>query len=150
MAIRYTDTLEGLGPEAFEGGYWVGWPTPPSPALHHRMLEGSEAFVLAIDDDAPDGAPRVVGFVNAVGDGVFAAFIPCLEVLSAYQGRGIGSELVRRLLARLGDRYSVDLVCDEDVVPFYERLGLQRWNAMLLRRRDAIAEANERLMEARP
>jgi ribosomal protein S18 acetylase RimI-like enzyme len=150
MAIRFTDTLAGLGPDDFAGGFWVGWPTPPSPTLHYRMLEGSEAFVLAVDDEVPEGTPRVAGFVNAVGDGVFAAFIPCLEVLPAYQGRGIGSELVGRLLARLEDRYSVDLVCDDDVVPFYERLGLQRWNAMLLRRRAAIAAANERLVEARP
>ena len=146
MAVRYVESLDGLGPEAFAGGFWVGWPTPPSPAVHQRMLAGSEAFVLAVDDDAPSAA-RVVGFVNAIGDGVLAAFIPCLEVLPAYQGRGIGTELVRRLLARLGERYSVDLVCDEDVIPFYERLGLRRWNAMLLRRRDAIAAANAALGE---
>ena len=149
MAIRYTQSLEGLGPDDLAGGFWVGWPTPPSPALHHRMLEGSEAFVLAVDDDVPEGTPPVVGFVNAVGDGVFAVFVPCLEVLPAYQGRGIGSELVRRLLARLEDRYSVDLVCDDDVVPFYERLGLRRWSAMVLRRRGEIEAADERLREGR-
>lgn len=33
----------------------------------------------------------------------------------------------------------VDLVCDEDVVPFYERLGLQRLDAgMGLRNREAL------------
>ena len=139
MTIRYADSLEGISPDDLHG-FWVGWPTAPSPEVHHRSLAGSEAIVLAVDDAA--GA-RVVGFVHAIGDGILTAFIPSLEVLPEYQGRGIGTELVRRLLARLEDRYSVDLVCDDDVVPFYERLGLQRWGAMILRNRGAIGALNE-------
>jgi ribosomal protein S18 acetylase RimI-like enzyme len=108
------------------------------------MLAGSEAIVLAVDDAA---AGRVVGFVHAIGDGVLTAFIPSLEVLPEYQGRGIGTELVRRLLVRLEGRYSVDLVCDDDLVPFYERLGLQRWGAMIRRDRTAIAALDERLAQ---
>ena len=138
MRIRYTDSLEEVDPADLQG-FLAGWPTPPSPEVHHRMLAGSEAIVLAIDDDA---GRRVVGFIHAIGDGVLTAFIPSLEVLPEYQGRGIGTELVRRLLARLDDRYSVDLVCDDDLVPFYERLGLQRWGAMIRRNRGAIAALN--------
>jgi len=139
VTIRYADSLEGIAPDDLHG-FWVGWPTAPSPEVHHRSLAGSEAIVLAVDDAA---GGQVVGFVHAIGDGVLTAFIPSLEVLPEYQGRGIGTELVRRLLARLEDRYSVDLVCDEDVVPFYERLGLQRWGAMIVRHRGAIAALNE-------
>ena len=96
-------------------------------------------LALAIDDDVPPGTPgRVVGFVNAVGDGVLAAYVPCLEVLPAWQGQGIGSELVRRILDALESRYMVDLVCDEDVVPFYERLGFAPYRAMIRRDRVAI------------
>jgi ribosomal protein S18 acetylase RimI-like enzyme len=106
--------------------------------MHLRILEGSEAVVLATDPGAGD---RVVGFITAVGDGVLAASIPLLEVLPEYQGRGIGTELVQRMLARLGDRYMVDLSCDEDVVPFYERLGLTPYRAMVLRRHEALRDA---------
>jgi len=91
--------------------------------------------VLAVDEESG----RVVGFVTAVSDGVLAAYVPLLEVLPDYQGRGIGSELMRRLLARLGDRYTVDLTCDEPLVPFYERLGLRRGVAMALRNPEAPA-----------
>ena len=136
--IRYATSLEGISADDLRGGYWVGWPDPPSPEMHLAMLRGSEAVVLAIDDEVETGATRVVGFVNAVGDGVLAAYLPCLEVLPAWQGQGIGSELVRRVLAELAPRYMVDLVCDEDVVPFYERLGLQPHRAMIRRDRAAL------------
>ena len=140
-AIRYTTTLEGLTADALAGGFWVGWPTPPTPALHLAMLRGSEAVVLAIDD----ATGQVVGFVSAVGDGVLAASVPLLEVLPRWQGQGIGSELVRRILAALESRYMVDLVCDDDLVPFYERLGLVRHTAMIRRDRAAIMAATDRL-----
>ncbi|CAN5189789.1 hypothetical protein BH18ACT12_BH18ACT12_03640 [soil metagenome] len=97
------------------------------------MLRGSSQVVLACD------GTRVVGFVPAISDGVLSAYLPLLEVLPEYQGRGIGRELVRRVLAALGGLYMVDLVCDEDVVPFYERLRLQRLDAgMGLRNREAL------------
>lgn len=48
---------------------------------------------------------------------------------------------MRRLLAHLSDLYMVDLCCDEAVVPFYERLGLQRWDAgMGIRNRDVLRD----------
>ena len=145
MAVGYTTSLEGIRVDDLAGGFWVGWPTPPTPAVHLSMLRGSEAIALAIDDQTPAGTPgRVVGFVNAVGDGVLAAYVPCLEVLPAWQGRGIGSELMRRVLDALGPRYMVDLVCDDDVVPFYERLGLSRYGAMIRRDRGAIMSASSR------
>lgn len=101
-------------------GFFVGWPTPPSPETLLRVLRGSTHCVLAWEDE------RVVGFVTALSDGVVAAYLPLLEVLPAYQGRGIGTALVERVLAEVGPLYMVDLLCDEDVVPFYERLGLRR------------------------
>jgi ribosomal protein S18 acetylase RimI-like enzyme len=82
---------------------------------------------------------RVVGFVTAISDGVLSAYVPLLEVLPEYQGRGIGTELMRRLLARLEDLYMVDLCCDTDLEPFYRRLGLQTWDrGMGIRNREAL------------
>ena len=130
--IEYVDDLAGVEAEHLEG-FFVGWPNPPSPERHLEILRGSSHVVLARDGE------RVVGFVTAISDGVLSAYIPLLEVLPEYQGRGIGTELVRRLLAEVGDLYMVDLVCDADVVPFYERLGLERWDAgMGVRNRGAL------------
>jgi GNAT superfamily N-acetyltransferase len=82
-------------------------------------------------------ADQVVGFINALSDGLLAAYLPLLEVRAEFQGRGIGTELVHRMLDLLGDVYMVDVVCDDDVAPFYERLGLSRLVGMAHRNRSA-------------
>jgi ribosomal protein S18 acetylase RimI-like enzyme len=133
--IEYVTTLDDVRPEHLDG-FFVGWPTPPSQERHLALLRGSACVVLARDGESG----RIVGFVNAVGDGVLSAFIPLLEVLPEYQDRGIGTELVRRLLGELESLYMVDLCCDEELVPFYERFGLVRWVGMGRRNREALAE----------
>jgi ribosomal protein S18 acetylase RimI-like enzyme len=130
--IEYATTVEGVEPRDLEG-FFVGWPTPPSPERHLELLRRSEQVVIAREESG-----RVVGFVSAVGDGVLSAFIPLLEVLPEHQGRGVGTELVRRMLALLEDRYMVDLSCDENLAPFYERFGMSRLVGMSLRRHRAI------------
>ena len=110
-------------------GFFEGWPTPPSAATHLAILRGAAAAVVARDHDSS----AVIGFVTALSDGVLSAYIPLLEVLPAYRGRGIGRQLVDRVLAELGDLYMVDVVCDSDVAPFYEQLGFQTAGAMVRR-----------------
>lgn len=127
--VRYRTDLDGIAPEQLHG-FFEGWPNPPTPQTHLRILRGSSAFVLAVDV----ASGRVVGFVNALSDGVLSAYLPLLEVLPAYRGRGIGRALVRRVLAELGDLYMVDVTCDPDVVPFYRSLGLRPATAASLRR----------------
>jgi predicted N-acetyltransferase YhbS len=55
-----------------------------------------------------------------------------------YRKQGIGAELVRRMLDTLKAIYMVDLVCDPDVQPFYERLGMRRYSAMIVRNYEAL------------
>lgn len=80
MEIRAS--LEGITAVQLAGGFFEGWPNPPSPETHLRILKGSYAVSIAINDD------QVVGFVNAISDGVSSAFIPLLEVLPTYPGAG--------------------------------------------------------------
>ncbi len=119
----------------------MGWGNPPSPETHLRILQGSYRFVLAIDDETGN----VVSFISAISDGVLAAFIPNLEVLPAYKGNGIDSELVRRMLDSLKHLYSIDLICDEDVQPFYERLGMWRYSGMVYRNYDRTIASKSRI-----
>ena len=81
---------------------------------------------------------QVVGFVTAISDGVLSAYISLLEVLPEFQGRGIGSELMRRLLDQLKGLYMVDTLCDVDVQAYYARFGMQRATGMRIRRYDRV------------
>ena len=132
--ITYTDTAQGIKHDHLEG-FFEGWSHPPSTATHLRILQSSAVVILAVDDESG----RVVGFVTAISDGVLAAYIPLLEVLPGYRGRGIGRELMRRVLDALAGLYMIDLVCDDELCPFYEKLGMQAMTAMA--RRDMAAQS---------
>lgn len=134
--IAYTDSPAAITPDRLTG-FFVGWPNPPSPETHLRLLHGSDHVVLAVDD----AANRVVGFVTAISDGVLSAYLPHLEVLPDYQGRGIGTELMRRIVAALGRLYMIDLLCDPEVQPFYARQGMRPATGMLIRNYDRQAGA---------
>jgi ribosomal protein S18 acetylase RimI-like enzyme len=130
--VEYRESVVGLTADSLRG-FFVGWPQPPSAERLLELLRSSTYAVVAVDGE------RVVGFVTAISDGVLSAYVPLLEVLPDYQGRGIGSELARRVLAPLEGLYMVDLACDEELVPFYERLGLMRVGvAMGIRNREAL------------
>jgi ribosomal protein S18 acetylase RimI-like enzyme len=126
--ISYHVSLDGISTDMLIG-FFVGWPNPPTTETHLRLLRQSYRVVLAVDDQVN----RVVGFVNAIGDGVLSAYIPLLEVLPEYQMQGIGDELMRRMLWLLEGLYMVDLTCDRRLQPFYEQFGLVRSTGMMRR-----------------
>jgi GNAT superfamily N-acetyltransferase len=128
VAVDYTTSLDGVAARDLEG-FFEGWPSPPSPDEHLEILRGSDHVVLAQADEA------VVGFVTAITDGRLSAFIPLLEVRPSHRGHGVGSELVRQMLDALEGLYAVDVVCDAELRPFYERFGMVPLQAMALRRR---------------
>ena len=126
--ISYRQSIDSVSADMLPG-FFVDWPDPPSPETHLRILAGSDYVELAIDS----ATGQVVGFITAISDGVLSAYIPLLEVLPEYQGQGIGTELVRRLLDRLSHLYMIDLLCDPEVQPFYARLSMHQSTGMLLR-----------------
>jgi ribosomal protein S18 acetylase RimI-like enzyme len=130
LVVTYQVGCERVTAEHLEG-FFDGWPKSPTPESLLRVLQNSTLAVLAWNAD------HVVGFVNALSDGELAAYIPLLEVRRAYRNTGIGTELVRRVMEHFSDVYMIDAVCDEEVVPFYERLGMVRLNAMAHRNRTA-------------
>ncbi|WP_409276118.1 GNAT family N-acetyltransferase [Neobacillus sp. SCS-31] len=127
--MNYKHTIDGITSDLLHG-FFVGWPNPPSPETHLKLLGNSSHIVIAVDDN------KVVGFITATSDGVLSAYIPFLEVLPEYQGKGIGKELVKRMLEQLGSIYMIDLCCEDDLVPFYEKIGMFRSNGMLFRNYD--------------
>lgn len=122
----FTDDLTGVEP-ADLAGFFLEWPNPPSLETHLRLLTGSAHVILAKDEG------RVVGFITALSDGVLSAYIPFLEVLPDYRRKGIGRELVRRMLDKLQNFYMIDLTCDPELRSFYTELGMRALTAMSLR-----------------
>ncbi len=131
--IEYKNSLDGITSEKLSG-FFNDWPNPPSKEVHLQILKNSFAFVLAYDTSEK----RVIGFVNAISDGVLFAFIPLLEVLPDFKGRGIGKELIKRIEAELSDKYAIDLVCDPSVAPFYSKLGFSELRGMAKRNYEAL------------
>ena len=125
----YQTNLQGITPQQLEG-FFVGWPDPPSPDTHLRILKGSAFVVLALEGG------RVIGFVSAISDGVLSAYISLLEVLAERQGRGVGRELMQRMNALLEGLYMIDVLCDDEVRSFYEKLGFQAAGGAMVRRYD--------------
>jgi ribosomal protein S18 acetylase RimI-like enzyme len=124
----YKHNLDGVTPDMLNG-FFVDWPNPPSPDTHLKLLRNSSKVVIALDEQHN----TVVGFITAISDGVLSAYIPFLEVLPHYKNKGIGKELVKRMLKELDDLYMIDLCCDDDLVPYYEKFGMIKTNGMLVR-----------------
>lgn len=126
--MLYKNSLDGISSEMLEG-FFVGWPNPPKPDTHLKLLKNSSKVVIAIDDNTN----KVIGFITAISDGVLSAYIPLLEVLPEYKNKGIGKELVKQILKELDNIYMIDLCCDDDLVPYYEKFGMVKANGMVLR-----------------
>ncbi len=124
--VSYQNSLEGISEASLEG-FFVGWPTKPSPETHFRLLQKSDFIVLAVEDN------KVVGFITAISDGVLVAYIPFLEVLPSHQKQGIGMELLKKMLEMLKEFYMIDLLCDENLQGFYEKLGMDKAVGMRIR-----------------
>ncbi|WP_337035297.1 N-acetyltransferase [Paenibacillus illinoisensis] len=129
MRISYRSNLDGIAVEQLSEHFFDGWPNPPSKATFLRLLEQSYAAELAVDDETG----KVIGFIQAISDGVLSAYIPLLEVVPEFQGKGIGTTLTERMLKRLQGLYMIDLLCDTETQPFYEKQGMRRASGMMVR-----------------
>ena len=133
--IRYANNLDHINEAKLEGGFFAGWPNPPSAVVHMQILKGSYLVWLAIESESDN----VVGFVNAISDGVLSAYIPLIEVLPEYHNQGIGKELMKRMLDSLKHLYMIDLLCDAKLQAYYRKLGMIEATGMFVRNYDRQA-----------
>jgi GNAT superfamily N-acetyltransferase len=71
----------------------AGWDNRAYPQGKLAALVANSRFVVS----AWDG-PRLVGFARAISDGVSNAYVSTVAVLPDWRGRGLGREIVRRLV----------------------------------------------------
>ena len=118
MSIRIDSSLDGIDwaavradliADAFDNGR--------SPAALRRSFEQSQHVAIARDGE------RVVGTARLLSDGVCNAYLVDVWTLSSHRNRGIGSEMIRALAARVPGQH-IALQTD-DAQAFYERLGFR-------------------------
>src|SRR5256885_9990884 len=127
MALEYRETqevdLDQLAALLRSGGW-----RDDVRARVAQQVAGSRYVVSAWD------GPRLVGFARAISDGVSNAYVSTVAVLPGYQGRGIGREMIARLLAGK-DGISFVLHARPEVQTFYEKCGFSAAANMMSRPR---------------
>ncbi len=68
---------------------------------------------------------ELIGYIDCISNGVTDAYIQDLMVKPEYQGKGIGSELMKKMIAYLKGChiYMISVIFDESLKSFYERFG---------------------------
>jgi len=101
-------------------GWWQE--SPEARAVIPSMIRGSLCFMVA---RALDG--RIIGMGRVISDGWSDAYIQDVTVLRPYRGRGIGRELIRRLIQFCIERKIgwIGLIAEPGTQKFYESLGFR-------------------------
>jgi GNAT superfamily N-acetyltransferase len=120
MNVSYSDEAKPTLEEVVDLYRAVHWSSADKPEALHAGLLGSHALVTAWD------ARLLVGIGNAISDGHLVVYFPHLIVRPAYQGKGIGSELMVRMMRRYRGFHQQALLADGRAIDFYKKLGFRR------------------------
>jgi len=103
----------------------MGWPQDPRAQIE-KSLAHTIVSIVAINDG------EIVGMGRLLGDAAIYWYMNDVFILTAYQGRGIGTQIVKRLIAYVkanslpGTSVSLYLFSAQGKEGFYERLGFRR------------------------
>ena len=119
-SIQYTET-RNFSIDSILNLYKANkWSAAEKPQQLYDGLMNSHSLVSAWDGD------KLVGLGNAISDGYLVVYYPHLLVLPAYQGQGIGYNLLQLLITKYKNFHQRILVADGDAVGFYKRCGFER------------------------
>ena len=87
-----------------------------------RMCKQSWYAVYAFDDQ------QLVGMGRVISDGVITAIICGVCVLPSYQSKGIGKEILNRIIQHcVQNKVIPQLMCVESLEPYYKDLGFKKF-----------------------
>ena len=113
MHIEYKD-IKLLRQEELQNLFVsVGWVAGQYPEKLVVAMQNSSSVFSAWADD------RLIGLINVLDDNVMTAYIHFLLVNPAYQGMGIGKELLRMVTETYHNYLRIVLISDEAETEFY-------------------------------
>ncbi|WJY26847.1 MULTISPECIES: GNAT family N-acetyltransferase [Sporosarcina] len=120
MTITYTFETDKLTKENLQALFEsVEWESASHPNdLYHGILN-SDSVVTAWDGG------KLIGLANALSDGAMAVYFHYVLTDPAYQGQGIGKQLMNRMLEKYAHMHTKVLVSYPKAVGFYETLGFE-------------------------
>lgn len=98
-----------------DSGLSVRRPMEDLPLLE-RMIKGANLIITARSDG------KLVGLLRGLSDFCYRSFIADLAVAHAYQGKGIGRQLIQEARYQAPEA-RIFLFSAEDAAPFYKKLG---------------------------
>ena len=117
--------MNTLTPELFLDLYQsVGW-EPPCIEQVRTALHNTIATFTCYDGDRP------VGMVRVIGDGGMSFYIKDFAVVPAYQGKGVGKQLMLALEQFVKEckpsdwAVSLELISSKEAVNFYKKYGFE-------------------------
>ena len=102
-----SDTLKSVGMAFYE------------PKIHKKAFEASHTTAFIYDSE------KLIGFGRAISDGAYQAAMYDCAVIEEYQGKGIGSALLNKLIdrCRLQHLRVLWLFSAKDKSAFYKKFG---------------------------
>jgi Acetyltransferases len=119
MEIFYQDTKDFEEKDLKDLFLSVGWSSGQYPEKLVVAMKNSGSVFTAWDDG------KLVGLINALDDGIMTAYVHYLLINPAYQGNGIGKELVRLLSEKYKDYLRIVLIAYDKEVSFYKKCGFE-------------------------
>jgi GNAT superfamily N-acetyltransferase len=95
------------------------WSSADKGEVLRSALRASDSLITAWSDG------RLIGLGNAISDGYLVVYYPHLIVLPEFQGKGVGTEIVRRLKKKYESFHMHILVADGKAIDFYKKCGFE-------------------------
>jgi ribosomal protein S18 acetylase RimI-like enzyme len=102
-----SETLKSVGMAYYE------------PDIHRKAFEASHTAVFVYQ------AERLIGFGRAISDGAYQAAIYDCAVLPEFQGKGLGTTIMKNILAKVS-HCNVILYAFPGKEGFYQKLGFRK------------------------
>lgn len=126
MPIRYSHE-HPISPEQFTDLLYRSTladrrPVDDAPCIE-AMLKHANLICTAWDQHG------LVGVARSLTDFAYCCYMSDLAVDEAYQGQGIGRELIRLTQSLLGDKAKIILLSAPKAVGYYPKIGFERHNS---------------------